>query len=186
MQTWKIGAIIIATVALAGVFAITAYGYGVNGVGMMGGYSPNSNSQGQNPWGGMGMMGNGMMGNNWQGMMNNCHSNMNQYRQSHMNQNSYCYRYYNNITSQPDQVLIMHYSFVPNIITISEGTTLTWINMDLVVHTVESGTHEQPTELFDSGPLDQGQSFSFTFTETGVYVYHCDPHPYMLGTVIVQ
>ena len=172
MQTWKLGGITIALVALVGVFAITAYGYGMNGIGMMNGYSPSSNPQGQNPWG-------------YQGMMNNCHSNMNQYRQSHMNQNSYCYRYYN-ITSQPDQVLIMHYSFVPNIITISEGTTLTWTNMDSVVHTVESGTHDQPTELFDSGPLDQGQSFSYMFTEPGVYVYHCDPHPYMLGTVIVQ
>ncbi|MCP8315647.1 MAG: hypothetical protein H3Z51_02130, partial [archaeon] len=37
-----------------------------------------------------------------------------------------------------------------------------------------------------SGPLYQGQSFSYTFTEPGVYVYHCDPHPYMVGTIIVQ
>lgn len=186
MQTWKLGAIIIAILALVGTFAITAYGYGMNGIGMMNGqYSPYSNSQGQNPWSYQGMMRQGMMGNNWQGMMNNCHSNMNQYRHSNMNQNSYCYRYYN-ITSQPNQVLIMHYSFVPDIITISKGTTLTWTNMDPVIHTVESGNHDQPTELFDSGPLDQGQSFSYTFTEPGVYVYHCDPHPYMLGTVIVQ
>jgi plastocyanin len=80
----------------------------------------------------------------------------------------------------------MHYSFMPNIITVTKGTAVTWTNLDSVIHTVESGAAEQPTELFDSGPLNQGQSFSFTFTEPGVYVYHCDPHPYMLGMIIVQ
>jgi plastocyanin len=100
---------------------------------------------------------------------------------SFMNQ----FRYYNT-PFQPNQVLIMHYSFMPNIITVTKGTAVTWTNLDSVIHTVESGAAEQPTELFDSGPLNQGQSFSFTFTEPGVYVYHCDPHPYMLGMIIVQ
>lgn len=178
MQIWKLGAIVVAVSALVGVFAFTAYGYGMSGTAVIiGQYSSSSNLQGQDSWRGMGIMSNGMM--------NNCHSNMNQYRNSYMNQHSYCYRDYST-TSQQDQVTIMHYSFVPNIITIRKGTTLTWKNMDPVVHTVESGNQEQPAEIFDSGPLYQGQSFSYTFTEPGVYVYHCDPHPYMLGTVIVQ
>ncbi|MGQ9468598.1 MAG: cupredoxin domain-containing protein [Nitrososphaerales archaeon] len=47
---------------------------------------------------------------------------------------------------------------------------MTWTNMDPVIHTVESGTHDQPIELFDSDSLYQGQSFSYAFTEPGVYV----------------
>ncbi|MCP8322048.1 MAG: cupredoxin domain-containing protein [archaeon] len=167
MQTWKLGIITIAIATLFGAFAVAAYGYGM----MSSQYQPYNYQQG--PWGYQEWRGMGMMGNNWQGMMGACHSYMNQYR-------------YYNTTSQPNQVLIMHYSFVSNIITISAGTTVTWTNMDQVIHTVESGTHEQPTELFDSGPLYQGQSFSYTFTQPGVYVYHCDPHPYMVGMIIVQ
>ncbi|MGB9660069.1 MAG: cupredoxin domain-containing protein [Nitrososphaerales archaeon] len=174
MQTWKIGAITIILLALVGVFAVVVYGYGMGGIGMMSGqYQPYNNYQGPRGYQGWGGI-MGMMGNNWQGMTGYCFSFMNQFR------------YYNNMAFQPDQVLIMHYSFMPNIITVTKGTTVTWTNLDPVIHTVESGTAEQPTELFDSGPLNQGQSFSFTFTEPGVYVYHCEPNPYMLGMIIVQ
>ncbi len=166
MQTWKMGAITIIILALVGVFAVAAYGYGMSEIGMMGRQYQQYNYQGQGPWGYQGW--GGMMG-----IMGYCFSFMNQFRNY-------------NVTFQPDQVLIMHYSFMPNIITVTKGNTVTWTNLDPVIHTVESGTAEQPTELFDSGPLNQGQSFSFTFTDPGVYVYHCDPHPYMLGTIIVQ
>ncbi|MGQ9468599.1 MAG: hypothetical protein ACUVTD_02040 [Nitrososphaerales archaeon] len=81
METWKIGVITIAIAALVGVFAISAYGYGMSWIGTVNRqYQPYNNYQ-QGSWG------QGMMGNNWQGMMNACHSYMNQY-----------------ITSQPNQV----------------------------------------------------------------------------------
>ncbi len=154
MQTWKMGAIPITILALVGVFAVAAYGYGMGEIGMMGRQYQQYNNYQQGTGGYQGWRGMGMMGY--------CFSFMNQFRNY-------------NVTFQPNQVLIMHYSFMPNIIAVSKGTTVTWTNLDPVIHTVESGTAEQPTELFDSGPLNQGQSFSFTFTESGVYVYHCDP-----------
>jgi plastocyanin len=69
---------------------------------------------------------------------------------------------------------------------VQKGTTVTWTNYDPVAHSVESGTHDNPTGLFESSLLNQGQSFSYTFNEAGTFVYHCDPHPYMTGVVIVQ
>jgi plastocyanin len=83
-------------------------------------------------------------------------------------------------------VLIFNYAFYPKTLTIKKGTTVTWINMDWAVHTVESGTHDEPLELFDSGSLGHMAVFSYTFNEPGIYKYHCDPHPWMEGVIIVE
>jgi plastocyanin len=34
--------------------------------------------------------------------------------------------------------------------------------------------------------LAKGESYSFTFKKAGTYTYHCTPHPYMKGTVVVE
>ncbi len=65
-------------------------------------------------------------------------------------------------------------------LTIKAGQTVTWINNDPVAHTVTSDQG-----LWDFGDLDRGESFSFTFTTTGQYGYHCSIHPFMTGTIIV-
>jgi hypothetical protein len=39
---------------------------------------------------------------------------------------------------------------------------------------------------FNSGPLAPGSTFSFTFTNAGTYSYHCNIHPYMMATIVVQ
>jgi nitrite reductase (NO-forming) len=33
--------------------------------------------------------------------------------------------------------------------------------------------------------MGKGQSFSFTFDKAGEYPYFCEPHPNMVGTVVV-
>lgn len=38
----------------------------------------------------------------------------------------------------------------------------------------------------DSGLLAQGGSYSATFDEAGEYAYHCHPHPYMTGRIVVS
>jgi plastocyanin len=78
-------------------------------------------------------------------------------------------------------VAIEGFAYQPAEVTISVGTTLTWINKDLDVHTVtaQDGT-------FDSGNLARGDTFSYTFEVTGTYDYYCIPHPYMTGRVIVE
>ena len=70
--------------------------------------------------------------------------------------------------------------FAPPAITVAEGDTVTWTNSDPVPHTVTSDTG-----AFDSGVMNNGQTFGFTFTAAGSYSYFCDLHPTMKGTVAV-
>jgi plastocyanin len=71
-------------------------------------------------------------------------------------------------------------SFSPNPVEVKAGETVTWVNDDSARHTVTSkdGT-------FDSGMMGKGQSFSYTFDKAGEYSYFCEPHPSMVGTVVV-
>jgi plastocyanin len=71
-------------------------------------------------------------------------------------------------------------SFSPNPVKVKVGETVTWINDDSGIHTVTS-----KDGVFDSGMMGKGQSFSFTFDKAGEYSYHCEPHPSMVGTVVV-
>src|SRR5258708_1735660 len=77
-------------------------------------------------------------------------------------------------------VSIMNFSFSPNSLTVKVGTKVTWTNHDSVTHTV---TSNQGT--FNSS-VPPGSSFSFTFTKAGTYAYHCNIHPYMMATIVVQ
>jgi plastocyanin len=68
-------------------------------------------------------------------------------------------------------VIIKARAFDPSTITIKEGTTVTWINEDPMLHHVVHLPEVNHAELFDSGPLSSGQSFSFRFVEKGRYNY---------------
>jgi plastocyanin len=72
-------------------------------------------------------------------------------------------------------------SFAPSRTEVSMGTTVTWTNDSQVAHTVTG----DDLSFEDSGIIDPGQTFSYTFTKPGTYTYHCSPHPYMTGVVIV-
>jgi plastocyanin len=68
--------------------------------------------------------------------------------------------------------------FSPATLTVAVGDTVTWTNVDDSPHTVSAGA-------FDSGNLDGGQSFSFTFTETGTFEYVCSYHDEMTAAITV-
>jgi plastocyanin len=72
-------------------------------------------------------------------------------------------------------------AYVPNPITVSTGTTVTWTNTDGIGHTVTSNS-----SAFDSGVIPGGGKFSFTFQTAGTFAYHCSIHPGMVGSVVVQ
>jgi len=82
-----------------------------------------------------------------------------------------------------DQVSIHDYSFHPSNLTIRAGTTVRWVNMDFVGHTISFGTEGNETGT-ESPLMGHMGSFSYTFSLPGTYEYHCDPHPYMTGTVV--
>lgn len=72
-------------------------------------------------------------------------------------------------------------AYLPASITIKVGEPVTWTNSDSMTHTVTGDNGE-----FDSGNLDPGKTFSFTFQTAGTFTYICTIHPNMKGTVIVQ
>jgi plastocyanin len=79
------------------------------------------------------------------------------------------------------EVKIDNFSFGPTAITVSVGTTVTWINRDDIPHTVVS-----TEKVFKSKVLDTDEKFSYTFTKPGEYPYFCSIHPKMTGKVVVQ
>jgi amicyanin len=78
-------------------------------------------------------------------------------------------------------VNIDNFSFSPKELVVAAGTKVTWTNRDDIPHTVVA-TEKQ----FSSSVLDTDQSFSFTFTETGVFDYYCSIHPHMTGKITVK
>ncbi len=79
-------------------------------------------------------------------------------------------------------VVITNSTFSPASVTVKVGTTVTWRNDDGIGHTV---TSDSGTEL-ESPLLSQGATYSHTFNTVGTFPYHCTPHPFMTGTVIVE
>ena len=78
------------------------------------------------------------------------------------------------------------FAFSPATLTIKTGTTVTWKNTTAVGHTVTS----DDGKTFNSGTSNpiaaQSGTFSFTFTTAGTFAYHCEIHPFMKATIIVQ
>jgi plastocyanin len=67
-------------------------------------------------------------------------------------------------------------------IEVAVGTTVTWTNNDSAPHTVtQSGGGG-----FQSGAINQGGTFSFTFDTAGTFDYFCEFHPNMTGTITVR
>jgi plastocyanin len=88
--------------------------------------------------------------------------------------------YANVYQPEPKTVDIQNFAFVPETIVVQTGTTVRWTNQDAAPHTVTSNTG-----LFDSGTLQNGETFEFTFDQPGRYAYFCAIHPFMTGRVIV-
>jgi plastocyanin len=81
-------------------------------------------------------------------------------------------------------------NFVPKLINVQLGVDnrVIWTNDDATPHTV---TPDQPYEDSYSGEFDSpgvvksGEYYEFLFTEAAEIDYHCTPHPWMKGKVVV-
>ena len=80
-----------------------------------------------------------------------------------------------------EQIKIDNFSFIPEVVIVKAGATVTWVNRDDVPHTVVSTTKE-----FSSKVLDTDDRYGRTFAQPGTYEYYCSVHPHMKGKVIVQ
>jgi len=78
-------------------------------------------------------------------------------------------------------VSIQDFLFSPDQMTVAPGTTVTWVNDGQQPHTstADDGT-------WDSGTLQPGDDYSFTFDKPGTYTYHCSIHPDMTATITVS
>lgn len=79
------------------------------------------------------------------------------------------------------QIKIDNFTFGPTSLTVTSGTTVTWINNDDVPHTVVSDD-----KVFRSKALDTDDKFSYTFTKPGTYNYFCSVHPKMTAKIVVK
>jgi plastocyanin len=84
-------------------------------------------------------------------------------------------------------VFIRTDAYQPARIQVPLGTVVTWTNQDTQTHTVTIARGEVSTnDIWQSGPLSPGQSFTYTFTTRGTFTYHWCYHPNtMAGVVIV-
>jgi plastocyanin len=82
--------------------------------------------------------------------------------------------------AQDQKITIHEYTFSPPELTVTTGTTVTWMNLDQEPHSVV-----EKDKKFHSAALDTNDSYNFTFTTPGTYQYFCSLHPQMTGTIIV-
>jgi plastocyanin len=71
--------------------------------------------------------------------------------------------------------------FVPARIEVSAGTTIVWTNRGQVTHTVTADDGS-----FESGNIDPGKQRGLTFARAGTFPFHCTPHPFMKGVIVVR
>lgn len=78
------------------------------------------------------------------------------------------------------------FRYVPNRVKINRGDTIEWKNVSQVVHTVTADRVRaanpnnvvlpKAAKPFDSGDIQPGRSFTYTFSVPGQYRYFCVPH----------
>jgi plastocyanin len=76
---------------------------------------------------------------------------------------------------------VRDFMFRPARLTVNAGTTVVWTNGGQVAHTVtaEDGS-------FDSGPIESGERRPMLFSKPGSFPFHCTPHPFMRGEIVVR
>jgi len=74
---------------------------------------------------------------------------------------------------------IRAFKFDPAEIAITAGSTVTFVNLDLVPHTATGDT-------FDTGTLRKGERKDIVFPTAGEFQYLCRFHRHMTGRIVVR
>jgi plastocyanin len=81
------------------------------------------------------------------------------------------------------RVVMSGYAFSPRALTITAGSTVTWVNEDQAPHDVKTTSGPEPIH---SPMLSKGGTWSHTFTLPGTYGYVCTVHPGMTAELVVK
>ena len=74
----------------------------------------------------------------------------------------------------------------PRNITVSEGSTIIWLNNDSTSHLIVSGTPEQgPSNIFYGDYFGAGESYNITLDNAGVYNYYDPAWSHIKSQIIV-
>ncbi|HEY9765019.1 MAG TPA: plastocyanin/azurin family copper-binding protein [Chroococcales cyanobacterium] len=81
-------------------------------------------------------------------------------------------------------VVVRDFEFVPATLEVPAGSTVVWSFQGPTPHSVLSdpGSAAQ----WDSGVLAAGKTYSRRFDTAGTFPYHCAPHPFMKGSIVVR
>jgi plastocyanin len=88
--------------------------------------------------------------------------------------------YGSNSNNNPPTIYMKGSVFSNANLQINQGTMVVWKNDDSTVHTVTAGGN-----AFDSGDIQPGGSFSYTFNIIGTFAYHDKHNSSMSGVVVV-
>ena len=78
-------------------------------------------------------------------------------------------------------IVIRDFAFGPGEVRVRVGDRITWLNCDEDQHTTTADGGQ-----WASGLLSPGDGFTQSFPTVGEFTYHCEPHPFMTGRVIVE
>ncbi len=80
-------------------------------------------------------------------------------------------------------VFMNDFAFHPDTVRVRPGTTVIWLNCDA---RADPHTTTSDAGVWASDFLSVGSTFSRRFDQAGQFGYHCTPHPFMKGTVVVD
>jgi len=81
-------------------------------------------------------------------------------------------------------------NFVPKLVNVQLGidNLIVWTNTDDTPHTVtpdHSYAEGYSGKFGSNGVIKPGETYEFLFTEETEIEYHCEPHPWMKGKIII-
>lgn len=78
-------------------------------------------------------------------------------------------------------ITISAMKFPQDTIVVTAGQAVRWNNADPLGHTITFDGGEHGSEL-----INPGNAYVHRFDRPGTYTYHCTPHPFMKGVVVVK
>lgn len=81
-------------------------------------------------------------------------------------------------------VLVQDFAFRPATVRVPPGGRVAWVNCGGAGDVAHTSTADGGG--WSSGSIASGGVFVQTFDTPGTFAYHCEPHPFMTGSVTVE